>query len=357
MVCSDVQLNRCCVSCGCVLQRGHSGDVCLSASTLCRYVRRKGDLFVLSWARVRRMLRGRVSSVGLMSGGCACSVLFLSLFVRYLLTVAVCMVFMFVLMIAVVMLSGFVWMFVVYLVLLKVVCFLSLGVVLCLVSLCSGDAGCCDFCLICDACSLRCSCIGSICVSSCRCCVFVSSVHPVAVLSAAFCIFCSFCMFVADAVGDHMVEAYSSVGRITALYVARIVSFCLPHEVPESALIICNGLFAFVAMLSMCVLYVSLGSSVSPRIFGCVFMGSAVLFICSSMLHLYSAGSGVKRVHVVLSGLSMSSFSCVQLYISCRYGCMYALAAFLFECVDVMVMSSAYVMSCTGALGSGMSDV
>ena len=36
-----------------VLQRGHSGDGCDLASTLCRYDLRKGDLFVLSWARVR----------------------------------------------------------------------------------------------------------------------------------------------------------------------------------------------------------------------------------------------------------------------------------------------------------------
>lgn len=36
---------------------------------------------------------------------------------------------------------------------------------------------------------------------------------------------------------------------------------------------------------------------------------------------------------------------------------MYALAAFLLECVDVMVMSSAYVVSCTGARGFGMSAV
>ena len=33
-----------------VLQRGHSGDGCDLASTLCRYDLRKGDLFVLSWA-------------------------------------------------------------------------------------------------------------------------------------------------------------------------------------------------------------------------------------------------------------------------------------------------------------------
>ena len=34
------------VVCGCVLQRGHSGDGCEMASTLCMYGLRKGDLFV-----------------------------------------------------------------------------------------------------------------------------------------------------------------------------------------------------------------------------------------------------------------------------------------------------------------------
>ena len=37
----------------CVLQSGHSGDGCDLASTLCKYDLRKGDLFVLSWARLR----------------------------------------------------------------------------------------------------------------------------------------------------------------------------------------------------------------------------------------------------------------------------------------------------------------
>ena len=41
-----------------MLQRGNSGDVCVLASTLCKYDLRKGDLFVLSWARVRRVRRG-----------------------------------------------------------------------------------------------------------------------------------------------------------------------------------------------------------------------------------------------------------------------------------------------------------
>ena len=36
----------------CLLQRGHSGDGCVLVLTLCKYDLRRGDLFVLSWARV-----------------------------------------------------------------------------------------------------------------------------------------------------------------------------------------------------------------------------------------------------------------------------------------------------------------
>ena len=46
------------MSCVRMLQRGHSGDGCDLASTLCKYDLRKGDLFVLSWARVRPVTRG-----------------------------------------------------------------------------------------------------------------------------------------------------------------------------------------------------------------------------------------------------------------------------------------------------------
>ena len=93
----------------------------------------------------------------------------------------------------------------------------------------------------------------SMCVSSCRCCKFVSCVHPVAVLNAAFCMTCS------------------------------------------------------LLMLVECVLYVSFGSKVRPRTFGCVAMRSAVLFIFRSRLLLYSA---VNRVQVVLSGFSMRLLFC-----------------------------------------------
>ena len=45
-----------------MLQSGHSGDGCVLASTLCKYDLRKGDLFVLSWARVRRVKRGSIDN-------------------------------------------------------------------------------------------------------------------------------------------------------------------------------------------------------------------------------------------------------------------------------------------------------
>ena len=46
-------------------------------------------------------------------------------------------------------------------------------------------------------------------------------------------------MFVSDASCDHMVETYSTMGLVMALYVSRIVSFCFPHVVDMSALSIC----------------------------------------------------------------------------------------------------------------------
>ena len=46
------------MSCVWRLQRGHSGDGCDLAWTLCKYDLSKGDLFVLSWERVRRLRRG-----------------------------------------------------------------------------------------------------------------------------------------------------------------------------------------------------------------------------------------------------------------------------------------------------------
>ena len=95
----------------------------------------------------------------------------------------------------------------------------------------------------------------------------------------------------------------------------------------------------------MCVLYVNFGSKVRPRTFGCIAMGSAVLFILRFRLLLYSAGSEVNRVQVVLSGFSVRLFCFVQAKTLCRYGCMHFFSALVLVCVDVMVMSSRLAMT------------
>ena len=123
-----------------------------------------------------------------------------------------------------------------------------------------------------------------------------------------FCVICGLLLFVSDTSNDHMVETYSSMGLVITLYVAMIVSFCFPHVLDASAFSICIVLRVFVVVIYMCLLYVSLGSKVGPSIVGFICMGRVMLSICSSICVLYSAGSGVKRVHVVLSGLRMRLF-------------------------------------------------
>ena len=67
----------------------------------------------------------------------------------------------------------------------------------------------------------------------------------------------------------------------------------------------------------------------------------SVLFILRSRLLLFSAGSGVNRVQIVLSEFSVRLFCFVQTKTLCRYGCMYFFAALVLVCVDMMLMSSA----------------
>ena len=61
-------------------------------------------------------------------------------------------------------------------------------------------------------------------------------------------------MFVSDALGDHMVEAYSRTALVMALYVASMVSLSLPHLVEGRTLNMLIVLRALVAARSMCLL-------------------------------------------------------------------------------------------------------
>ena len=53
-----VLLNKCGAVCGSDVQRGHSDDGYLSSSIWFKYEGSRGHLFVLSWARVRRVALG-----------------------------------------------------------------------------------------------------------------------------------------------------------------------------------------------------------------------------------------------------------------------------------------------------------
>ena len=70
-----------------MLQGGNSGDGCDL---------RKGDLFVLSWVRVRRVRRGSISSELLMCGGGVCNTSLLPLVDRYIGQIYACIWRMFV---------------------------------------------------------------------------------------------------------------------------------------------------------------------------------------------------------------------------------------------------------------------
>ena len=111
-------------------------------------------------------------------------------------------------------------------------------------------------------------------------------VQPVTVRCAVFCTVCSLCILAVDPMGDHMVEVYSSMGHVMVLNVESIVSLCLHRLIYKITLDMDSVLDALDAVLSMCLLYVSLGSRVRPRIFGCVFMSSVFLLICRFSLVL-----------------------------------------------------------------------
>ena len=51
--------------------------------------------------------------------------------------------------------------------------------------------------------------------------------QPFATFSAVFCTVCGFVMFVIDAIGDHIVEVYSSIGLVTSLHVKSNLSLYL----------------------------------------------------------------------------------------------------------------------------------
>ena len=98
------------------------------------------------------------------------------------------------------------------------------------------------------------------------------------------------------------------MGLVTVLYVFVKVSLFLPQWVEVRAFSIFIVFSALSFEVLICSLNVSLGSKVSPSILGLRIVGSRVLSSCSDSSSLYSAGSGVKSVVIVLLALSFRSF-------------------------------------------------
>ena len=131
----------------------------------------------------------------------------------------------------------------------------------------------------------------------------MSRVQPVIVLKAAFWIFWSLLREVDEMMGDQMVLAYSMMGRSNVLYVVMSVFFLFPQCVDVRSFRRLSVFFALVMVLSVRVEYFSLGSKVKPRMVGLEVVGMGVLLMWMFKGLLYSAGSGVMRVDVVLAGL------------------------------------------------------
>ena len=128
-----------------------------------------------------------------------------------------------------------------------------------------------------------------------------------------------------DTFGDHTVHAYSRIGLVIALYVISMVCFCLPYyfdAVNDFSMFTVFAAFSF--MTVVCLLNVSFGSKVTPNIFGYWQVGITLLSSVRLSSFLYSAGSGVNRVAVDLSGLICRSFSFVHSLILFRYGCRFS---------------------------------
>ena len=153
---------------------------------MCKYDLMKGGLFVLSWARVRRVRRGSISSELLMCGGDVRCILLLPLVAICLETIDVCIWHMFVFMSVVMIVWGSGNVCCVAAVV-KDSGFFNLGVLKYVVCLCKGCDGCCVFCLYCEAWSGRCSCMGRMSVrhADVVCLCLVCILWPFSMLNSA----------------------------------------------------------------------------------------------------------------------------------------------------------------------------
>ena len=94
-------------------------------------------------------------------------------------------------------------------------------------------------------------------------------------------------MLVFDIIGLHIAFAYSKMGRVIALNVDTINSFCLPHLIEVIAFRKLSICLALLLVMLICCENVSFGSRVIPRILGFFVIGSVWLFNLSDRLAPY----------------------------------------------------------------------
>ena len=73
--------------------------------------------------------------------------------------------------------------------------------------------------------------------------------QPVVMSNGVLYIVYSFVIFGVDAIGDHIVKAYSSIGLVTALFVKSNVSLCFLNLVEGRTLSISRAMDAFAIVL------------------------------------------------------------------------------------------------------------
>ena len=134
--------------------------------------------------------------------------------------------------------------------------------------------------------------------------MLVSRVQPMIVFRAAFWIFWSLLKEVDEMMGDQMVLAFSMMGRSNVFYVMMSVSLLFPQCADVRSFKRLSVFFALVMVLSVWVENFSLGSKVKPRIVELEVVGMGMLLMWMFNGLLYSNGSGIVRVDVVLVELT-----------------------------------------------------
>ena len=108
--------------------------------------------------------------------------------------------------------------------------------------------------------------MGSMLVSSCRCWVFVSLVHPVMINTPLVCTVCSLFVLVSNTIGGLIVPPYSSAVLLMAGYVLTSVSLDFLQCVVVRAFSIFVVIFSL-CFFCMCFEKACLGSKVRSSIF------------------------------------------------------------------------------------------